>query len=180
MGRLLITMRSFWKIFASFIWADHPIQWDHLEKSKYFSTWIGYSLQWDHFEKSCIFHLGRSPITIRPFEKTFVFFTWAGRPLQWEHFEKPLYFSTWIDCPLHWDHFEKSLYLFTWASHPLQWDHLEKSLYSSLGQVTYDNLTISKIFRHVAWYNYATPKNLSVFERSSFSLQTQSLTRCAF
>jgi hypothetical protein len=31
------TMRSFWKIFAFFIWAGHPLQWDHLKKPLYSS-----------------------------------------------------------------------------------------------------------------------------------------------
>jgi len=39
------------------------------------------------------FHLGRSPITIRPLWKLFSSFIWAGCPLQWNYFEKSLHFS---------------------------------------------------------------------------------------
>jgi hypothetical protein len=35
-----------------------------------------------------LFHLGMSPITIRPLRKLYSSSIWAGCPLQWNHFEK--------------------------------------------------------------------------------------------
>jgi hypothetical protein len=65
-----------------FIWVGHPLQWDHIH---ILFIWVGHPLQWDHTSHS--FHLGRSPITMRPH---FTFFSiWVGRPLQWD---RTLYF----------------------------------------------------------------------------------------
>ena len=47
-------------------WVGHPLQWDH---TSYFSIWVGHPLQWDH--TLYFFHLGRSPIIMRPFSHFF-------------------------------------------------------------------------------------------------------------
>jgi hypothetical protein len=73
-GRSPIIIRLFWKILIFFTWIDHPLQWDHFEKSLYFSPG-----QVAHYHETIlknlrIFYLGRSPITMRPFDNFFLYF----------------------------------------------------------------------------------------------------------
>ena len=76
------------------------------------------------------FHLGRSPITIRPLWKLFSFFIWASCQLQWNHFEKSSYFSPLWKISVFFTTL-KNLVFFTWAGRPLQQDRFEKSWYFS-------------------------------------------------
>ena len=106
MGRSPITIRPFWKFFSSFIWAGCPLQWNHFEKSSYFSslwkTCAGRPLQQDHFEKSLYF----SPFW-KNLRKIFAFFTWVGA-----HYNKTI---------------SKNFFNFLWVGHPWQFDHFKIS-----------------------------------------------------
>jgi len=105
------------------------------------------------FKTFYCFHLGRSPIIIRPLWKLFSSSIWASYPLQFlrnpciSHHLQNLPFG----LVTHYNetilrnlrvshHFKKSLYFsslwkifmfFTWACRPLQQNHFEKSLYFS-------------------------------------------------
>jgi hypothetical protein len=77
-----------WKIFMLFTWAGCPLQQDHFKKFLYFSPLWKISVFFTSLKNLCIFHLGRSPITIRPPQKTFFFnFLWVGHPWQFDHFK---------------------------------------------------------------------------------------------
>ena len=55
------------------IWVGHPWQWDRT--FQILSIRVGHPWQWDR-TSSYFFHLGRSPITMRPH---FIFFPYLGR-----------------------------------------------------------------------------------------------------
>ena len=89
-----------------FTWAGRPLQQDHFEKNlcifHHFEKFSHFSPLWKilvfltTWKNLRVFHLGRSPITMRPplwkkhcifhlCKKLFAFFTWVGHPLQWYH-----------------------------------------------------------------------------------------------
>jgi len=83
------------KIYKIFTWAGRPLQQDHFEKSLHFSPLWKISA---FFTKNLrVFHLGRSPITMRPpLWKIIIFFIsvknlcvfrWVGHPWQFDHFK---------------------------------------------------------------------------------------------
>jgi hypothetical protein len=93
-----------WKIFMLFTWAGCPLQQDHFKKFLYFSPLWKISVFFTSLKNLCIFHLGRSPITIRPPQKTFFFQFSLGRspmtirPLQnlWILKRKIFQFLLWV------------------------------------------------------------------------------------
>jgi hypothetical protein len=60
----------------------------HFEKSSYFSPLWKISAVFTSLKNLCVFHLSRSPITIRPpSKKPFFNFLWVSHPWQFDHFK---------------------------------------------------------------------------------------------
>ena len=65
-----------------------------------FFTWAGHLLLEDHFENLCIFNLGRSPITMRPFKKNLCIFHLGRSPIIMRPFLKNLWIFHLTGCLL--------------------------------------------------------------------------------